>query len=193
MSVIEELHELPDLMRKHEFERVLDIIDRATDSIPPQSIDAGWYVFAGAAAYFSSMFRDATLWYRVALCLDSDCLHAILNLSYVHACCPNSEFHDGPRAVALAKRACELTQGGDWRGYLCLAAAQARFGDFDAAFAAIERADECVPRSLQGRVDRVHNRIFKSGAFTIPLDEALKTFDSEWNSEESRESEGCGE
>ena len=62
------------------------------------------------------------------------------NLAWLLAACPDAAFRDGPEAVRLATRACELT------GYTqplfigTLAAAQAEAGDFPAAIATAERA-----------------------------------------------------
>jgi hypothetical protein len=56
------------------------------------------------------------------------------------ATCPDTAFRNGPEAVRLATRACELT--GYTRPLLIgtLAAAQAETGDFQAAIATAERA-----------------------------------------------------
>ncbi len=55
------------------------------------------------------------------------------NLAWMLATCPEAEFRDGPRAVSLARRACEAT---DWKYSYCLGtlgAALAEVGDFDEA------------------------------------------------------------
>jgi tetratricopeptide (TPR) repeat protein len=55
------------------------------------------------------------------------------NLAWLLATCPEAGFRDGPRAVTLARRACEAT---DWKQPFCLGtlgAALAEAGDFDEA------------------------------------------------------------
>jgi hypothetical protein len=54
-------------------------------------------------------------------------------LAWVLAACPNADLRDGPRAVELATRACEATQGKDRIALETLAAAHAECQDFAAA------------------------------------------------------------
>jgi hypothetical protein len=65
------------------------------------------------------------------------------------ATCPEDGIRDGKKAVAAAKKACELT---GWKDAVLLdtyAAAQAEAGDFDAAVRWEARAIELTPKDSQ--------------------------------------------
>ena len=62
------------------------------------------------------------------------------NLAWLLATCPDGAFRNGPEAVRLATRACELTKYSQPLLIGSLAAAQAESGDFQAAIATAERA-----------------------------------------------------
>jgi len=85
-------------------------------------------------------FAGAIAHYRRTLQIDPDQAEALNNLAWLLASCPHAAFRNGPEAVRLASRACELT------GYTkplligTLAAAQAEVGDFPTAIATAERA-----------------------------------------------------
>ncbi len=85
-------------------------------------------------------YAKATQFYQAALKAQPDQEEVLNNLAWLLATCPDAAFRNGPEAVRLATRACELT------GYTqplligTLAAAQAEAGDFPAAIATAERA-----------------------------------------------------
>jgi Tfp pilus assembly protein PilF len=85
-------------------------------------------------------YEGAIRFYRAALKAQPDQDGLLNNLAWLLASCPDAAFRNGPEAVRLATRACELT------GYAkplligTLAAAQAETGDFQAAIATAERA-----------------------------------------------------
>jgi protein O-mannosyl-transferase len=62
------------------------------------------------------------------------------NLAWLRASCTNAAFRDGPEAVRLATRACELTGYNKPLFIGTLAAAQAEAGDFPSAIVTAERA-----------------------------------------------------
>jgi hypothetical protein len=62
------------------------------------------------------------------------------NLAWLLASCPDAVFRDGPEAVRLASRACELTGYTQPMVIGTLAAAQAEAGDFPAAITTAQRA-----------------------------------------------------
>ncbi|HXD87029.1 MAG TPA: hypothetical protein VN641_11075, partial [Urbifossiella sp.] len=56
-----------------------------------------------------------------------------VDLAWLYATCPDGKYRDGKKAVALASKACEMT---DWKGGCSLAAlagAYAETGDFEKA------------------------------------------------------------
>ena len=85
-------------------------------------------------------YAEGNRFYQAALKAQPDQEGVLNNLAWLLATCPDAAFRNGPEAVRLATRACELT------GYAkplligTLAAAQAEAGDFPAAIATAERA-----------------------------------------------------
>ncbi len=86
-------------------------------------------------------YAEAIRFYQAALKAQPDQEGALNNLAWLLASCPDAAFRNGPEAVRLARRACELT--GYTRPLLIgtLAAAQAEAGDFQAAIATAQRAE----------------------------------------------------
>ena len=76
-----------------------------------------------------------------------DCVEALNNLAWALATDPRAEVRDGPRAVQLAQRACELTHFEKTIFIGTLAAAQAETGNFDAALATAQRACELAQKN----------------------------------------------
>jgi tetratricopeptide (TPR) repeat protein len=84
--------------------------------------------------------EDSLLQLNEAVRLDPDCVEALNNLAWALATSARAETRDAPRAVALARHACELTQFRETMFVGTLAAAQAEAGQFDAAVATAQRA-----------------------------------------------------
>jgi hypothetical protein len=61
------------------------------------------------------------------------------NLAWLLSTCPRSELRDGPRAVALAIEACELSE---WKQ-------PAHLGTLGAAYAAVGRSHEAVTMQMR--------------------------------------------
>lgn len=74
--------------------------------------------------------------------LNPDCTEALNNLAWTLATSPRAELRDGPRAVTLARHACELTRFRQTVFIGTLAAAYAEAGNFDDAVATAQRACE---------------------------------------------------
>ncbi len=86
-------------------------------------------------------YAEAIRFYRAALKAQPNQEGVLNNLAWLLASCPDAAFRNGPEAVRLATRACELT--GFTRPLLIgtLAAAQAEAGNFQAAIATAQRAE----------------------------------------------------
>jgi Tfp pilus assembly protein PilF len=85
-------------------------------------------------------YAEAIRHYQAALKAQPDQEEVLNNLAWLLATCPEAAFRNGPEAVRLATRACELTRYGQPLLIGTLAAAQAEAGDFHAAIATAERA-----------------------------------------------------
>jgi len=79
--------------------------------------------------------------------LNPDCVEALNNLAWALATSPRAEIRDGPRAVALAQHACELTHFEKTIYIGTLAAAFAEAGKFDDAIATAQRACEVAAKN----------------------------------------------
>ena len=78
--------------------------------------------------------------YQLALSRQPEAPDVMNNLAWLLATCPDAKVRDGRRAVALAGRACTLTQFKTTRFMGTLAAAQAEAGRFDDAIATAQKA-----------------------------------------------------
>ena len=85
-------------------------------------------------------YEEAIRFYQAALKAQPDQEGVLNNLAWLLATCPDAAFRNGPEAVRLATRACELTGYAQPLLIGTLAAAQAEAGDFPAAIATAERA-----------------------------------------------------
>ncbi len=85
-------------------------------------------------------YADAVRFYQAALKAQPDQEGVLNNLAWLLATCSDAASRNGPEAVRLATRACELSAYGKPLLIGTLAAAQAEAGDFPAAIATAERA-----------------------------------------------------
>lgn len=88
----------------------------------------------------ASQPRDAIAHYGEALRLKPDASDVLNNLAWMLATQPDAQLRNGPEAVRLAERACELTQRTQPRLIGTLAAAYAEIGRFADAVKAAEEA-----------------------------------------------------
>ena len=96
-------------------------------------------------------YAEAIRLYQAALKAQPDQEEVLNNLAWLLAACPDAAFRNGPEAVRLATRACELTSYAKPLLIGTLAAAQAEAGDFPAAIATAERAADPRHRLASGR------------------------------------------
>jgi tetratricopeptide (TPR) repeat protein len=93
-----------------------------------------------------------------ALQLRPDHLHALTVLARLYATSPKETERNGPQALALAKRGCELTAWKDWILLSILAAAHAECGDFANAVKyareSLEHAPEAEKAGRRGRLQQ---------------------------------------
>ena len=94
---------------------------------------------------------QAVAQFQKALRLKPDWVEAMNNLAWLLATAPESDVRNGTQAVALAGRACELTQHQDPNTLGTLAAAYAEDGDFEKAVATAMRAHQLAKET--GRLE----------------------------------------
>jgi hypothetical protein len=82
--------------------------------------------------------------YRQGLQIDPDFDGALNNLAWLRATCSDASLRNGTEAVALARRACDLTQERRTVYMGTLAAAYAEVGNFPEAISSAERAIRCA-------------------------------------------------
>ncbi len=92
---------------------------------------------------------EAITHYREAIRLEPDVLEPLNNLAWLLAAYPDPRFRNGPEAMQLATRACELTQYRNPVPLATLAAAYAETGRFDEAVSFAEQAQD-LARGSQG-------------------------------------------
>jgi tetratricopeptide (TPR) repeat protein len=96
-----------------------------------------------------------------AIQIDEKCASAHGSRASIWATCPNGKYRDGPKAVASATRACELTGYHDVQPIEALAAAHAETGDFDSAVKWQTRAIGLRKGDAQKRVGEGRLRLFQ--------------------------------
>jgi protein O-mannosyl-transferase len=84
--------------------------------------------------------KDAIDHWQEALRLQPNALPVLNNLAWLRATHPQAGFRDGPEALRLARRACELTAFAEGRALATLAAAQAENGQFKEAVETQQKA-----------------------------------------------------
>jgi WD40 repeat protein/serine/threonine protein kinase len=100
---------------------------------PPQSESAMVHLSRAEKALDHGDFETALDNYEVAIRLDPGNAAAFNGRAIIGAAAPEEWFRDGPRAVADAEKACELTKWQEPRYLATLAAACAEAGDFKQA------------------------------------------------------------
>jgi tetratricopeptide (TPR) repeat protein len=110
--------------------------------------------------------REAIAQYREALRLNPNLPGPLNNLAWLLATGPDAGLRNGPEAVRLAQRACELTHDGEPLFIATLAAAYAESGRFPEAVAASEKAGQLATASrskeLAGKIRQLLE-IYRAG------------------------------
>jgi Flp pilus assembly protein TadD len=110
--------------------------------------------------------------YTETLRLKPDQAVALNNLAWIRAADAQAEFRDGPEAVRLARRACELTGYKDPMPMETLAAALAEAGRFDDAIAMAENARQLALAGGQSQLAETAQSLVKLFTGRQPLREA---------------------
>ncbi|HUT11550.1 MAG TPA: tetratricopeptide repeat protein [Thermoguttaceae bacterium] len=99
----------------------------------------------GLCLQMQAKYDEAISAFEIAHKLDPQSLSPIRQLAYLLACAPDDELRDGRRAMAMAKKACGISDDTDWVGLTLLAGAEAELGRFDEAVTVYERAMSLMP------------------------------------------------
>ncbi len=83
---------------------------------------------------------EAVVQYRAALQIQPDFPAALNNLAWILATSSGAELRNGPEALRLATRACEVSKYQELQPLITLAAAYAEAGDFESALSYADRA-----------------------------------------------------
>ena len=102
--------------------------------------DAAAHYNLALALAMQGQFKEAIPHFRDTLVLSPQSAAAMNDLAWILATARQAELRDGPAAVVLAERACELTTGGNPRFLATLDAAYAEAGRFPEAIQMAEKA-----------------------------------------------------
>lgn len=116
-----------------------------TENKSPDKSFAKAYVGRAIACFSERQFDKVQADLDRALQLDPDFPGAHNVLAQLLASCPDAAFRHGEKAVASARRACELTDWKDWQFLATLAAAYAEAADFTKAVEWAAKALEQAP------------------------------------------------
>jgi tetratricopeptide (TPR) repeat protein len=125
------------LNQQSQWQEAADLLSK---TVGPNSPDPKAHYEFGRALEHSNKTRDAMREFASALLLQPDYADALDALAWIAGTDAAAANRNGAQAVAMAKRACELTQNADAEKLKTLAAALAETGDFDGAKQAINQA-----------------------------------------------------
>jgi protein O-mannosyl-transferase len=104
---------------------------------------------------------EAIKHYRVVLKIAPDTVEVLNNLAWILAANPDSKIRNGPEAVQLARRACELTGNQEPMLMGTLAAALAEAGQFSEATASATKARDLALSSNQKELAQKNERLLE--------------------------------
>ena len=121
-----------------------------TEAIERDPRNAQAYNNHGIVLSATGRSADALRDFRHALKLSPSQIGALTNLAWLEATDDDPAIRDGPDAVRLARRACELTRFKDYHAVEVLAASQAEAGNYDEATRDVEKALEMFSADTSG-------------------------------------------
>ena len=127
-------------MKKKDYDRAASDFDEAI-RIEPTMTQA--HMNRGGVYLVKKEYAKAVSAFDDAMRIDPNMADALNARAWVAATCPDAKFRDGPKALKLARRACEITE---WKEPNCLdtlAAAYAENAEFTEAVRSLKKASEC--------------------------------------------------
>jgi tetratricopeptide (TPR) repeat protein len=154
------------LVQQEQWKEAADLLQKIA---PMRSDNANVRYQYGLALAHQGKTRDAMSQYAKALLLTPDFAEALNALAWIAATDPRAELRNGPQAIELAGRACELTARRQPAMLLTLAAAYAEGGRFgeaaDTARQTAEVAGAAGLKELQETAARMRDLFEKRQAF----------------------------
>ncbi len=148
------------LIQQQQWNEASEILQRVAPAWP-NNADAQYRY--GLALAHQGKSREAMSQYAQALLLRPDFAEALDALAWIAATDPHPELRNGPQAVAMAGRACELTGRQQPAMLLTLAAAYAETGQFSEALAAAEKGRDIA--KTKGNKELVEKAALMRNAF----------------------------
>ena len=127
-------------MNKKDYERAASDFDEAI-RIEPTMAQA--HLNRGGIYLIKKHYAKAVSAFDDAIRIDPNNADALTTRAWVAATCPDAKFRDGPKALELAKRACEITKWNEPNCLDTLAAAYAENAEFTEAVRWLKKASEC--------------------------------------------------
>jgi Flp pilus assembly protein TadD len=112
---------------------------------------------------------------REALRLEPDSLQALIDLAWILATDPSDRVRNGPKAVTLAERACQLTQFRDPSLLITLAAAYAEAGRFEDAIRTAEKTRDLARTAGNQKLAEKNQQLLELYRAGKPFHEGVQT------------------
>jgi tetratricopeptide (TPR) repeat protein len=136
---------------------------------PAQPKNANVQYQYGLALAHQGKTREAMSQYAHAILLTPDFAEALNELAWIAATDPHPELRNGPQAVEMAGRACELTGREQPAMLLTLAAAYAETGRFSEAMAAAEKGRDIAKAKRNKQLEEKAGRLLSGFATRQPF------------------------
>jgi protein O-mannosyl-transferase len=122
----------------------------------------------GALLYRKGQYAQAAAEYRLALDADPEFVEAMSNLAWMLSACSQQEYRNGPEAVKLAARACEITDYRRAEFIAVLSAAHAETGRFDTATITARKALALIDRKTQSQTAAQLSKLIECYGKSLP-------------------------
>ena len=133
----------------HSQDRIDDAMVHYRKALETKPNDISTHNNLGLALQSKGQIAEAIEHYELVLKSDPDYVNALISLAAILATNPDSKYQDGPRAVKLSQKACQLTAYKQHAFLDTLAAAYAAAGNFTQAVSTAQKAFDLAMASNQ--------------------------------------------